>query len=707
MIEQKKLNSGSSILDKQVQMKYNITKSKIVFSALLSACLGFAGSAHAQTDTIKVSQLDEVVVNAFESRRNILETTASVGLIGPKVLERYAATTFTNAVNSIPGVRMEERSPGSYRFSVRGSLLRSPFGVRNVKFYWNGLPYTDANGNTPLNSLDFGSIDRMEVIKGPGSSLYGAGTGGVVLLSTTPNGSTNRIEQSIGVGKYGFQSRNTTIQLNDVSIRYGHQQQDGYRRQSGMVRDVIQFNTTTKVGEKGTLSLLGMYSDLHYQTPGGINLDQYTKDPTLARQATPTLPGSVVQNAGIYTKYTYFGVQHSVPLSVHWNQSLAVYVSANDFANPFINNYEKRNEQGIGGRNVWSYAKNKGQVGVLWSSGLEWQYGKSAQRNYNNNKGVPNGFQTSEDIKSTSLSVFSQVELSLPHEIIASVGASINTLKYGYERFFPVPYLQDELTFNQVISPRVALNKVFANNWSVTGSLSSGYSPPTLQEVRPSAGGFRKELNPERGLNREISIRKISNRFQFDVTAYQFQLKETIVRRSNDAGAEFFINAGETNQKGLEWRVQYDILKNTPLISNFSIWNSGNYVSYRYQAYKQGTSDFGGNKLPGVPDLLLNTGIDLRLNCGISAFLTYQRGDKVFLNDANTVEVPAYDQLMVRVSWNKTWGKHFYSDVSASADWANAEIYSLGYDLNAFGNRYYNGAPKQNRWLGVKAGWKW
>ena len=419
------------------------------------------------------------------------------------------------------------------------------------------------------------------------------------------------------------------------------------------------------------------------------------------------MPGSITQNAGIYTRYTYFGIRHSVPLSPNWNQSLAVYVSGNDFANPFITNYEKRNEQGLGGRNVWSYSKSTGNVGVHWASGLEWQYGKSAQRNYNNNKGVPSGFQTSEDIRSTSLSLVSQVELTLPYQIIASAGASVNTLKYGYERFFPVPYVQEELTFNEIISPRIALNKVVAGNWSVNASLSSGYSPPTLQEVRPSAGGFRKELSPERGINQELSVRKVGNRFQLDLTAYNFQLKETIVRRSDAAGSEFFVNAGETNQRGLEWRVQYDLLKNTAWVETLNAWSSGNYVAYQFDTYKQGTSDFGGNKLPGVPDLLLNTGIDFRTKNGLGAFVTYQKAGKVFLNDANTVEAPGYDQLIVRLSWNKSWGKHFYSELSGSADWVNAEIYSLGYDLNAFGNRYYNGAPKQNQWLGVKAGWKW
>src|SRR6187399_2134308 len=139
----------------------------------------FGQQAEVEADTIL---LEELVVKAYQSNRPINEVPAAIGVVDPTVMNRFANTSFVSAANTIPGVRMEERSPGSYRFSIRGSLLRSPFGVRNVKFYWRGLPFTDGGGNTYLNLFDFSSVRSMEVIKGPGSSLYGAGTGGVVLL---------------------------------------------------------------------------------------------------------------------------------------------------------------------------------------------------------------------------------------------------------------------------------------------------------------------------------------------------------------------------------------------------------------------------------------------------------------------------------------------------------------------------------------------
>src|SRR5687768_14291731 len=156
-----------------------------------------------------IQQLQPVTIQAYAADRTPEEVAASVGYVDAQSLQRFSNTSILPAVNIVPGVRMEERSPGSYRFSIRGSLLRSPFGVRNVKVYWNNLPFTDGGGNTYLNLIDFNAVGSMEVIKGPGGSLYGAGTGGVLLLKS-PSPLENRVELSAIVGSYGLQRYSLT-----------------------------------------------------------------------------------------------------------------------------------------------------------------------------------------------------------------------------------------------------------------------------------------------------------------------------------------------------------------------------------------------------------------------------------------------------------------------------------------------------------------
>src|SRR6478735_4079974 len=173
----------------------------IRFAFFVSANLTLFAANAGHTDQDTVRRLDEVIVKAYASERPLTEVPAAIGVIDTTSLNRFNNTSLLPALNTIPGVRMEERSPGSYRLSIRGSTLRSPFGVRNVKVYWNNLPFTDAGGNTYLNLFDFNSVAGAEIIKGPGSSLYGAGTGGVVLLKSEMPKSTS-ISLNSTVGSY-------------------------------------------------------------------------------------------------------------------------------------------------------------------------------------------------------------------------------------------------------------------------------------------------------------------------------------------------------------------------------------------------------------------------------------------------------------------------------------------------------------------------
>src|SRR5207253_1560221 len=116
--------------------------------------------------------LDSVTVTAFNLQSRWQDAPAAMSVITLRQLQLLNNTSLVPVLNTVPGVRMEERSPGSYRLSIRGSLLRSPFGVRNVKVYWTDIPLTDAGGNTYLQLVDISQVQSLEIIKGPASSLY-------------------------------------------------------------------------------------------------------------------------------------------------------------------------------------------------------------------------------------------------------------------------------------------------------------------------------------------------------------------------------------------------------------------------------------------------------------------------------------------------------------------------------------------------------
>lgn len=671
-------------------------------------------SIHAQstleTDTVRLA---EVTVRGYESNRSLLELGASVSLLTAKDLQqRFAGTpTPVPALNVIPGVRMDERSPGSYRLSIRGSQIRSPFGVRNVKIYWNELPLTDAGGSTALNALDVRSLGRIEVIKGPSGSLYGAGTGGTVLLNglTVPVGERT-LEGGALVGSYGLLGHDWTYRSGSegsvVSINFSHLQADGYRRHSALVRDNLNLAATFTINPKQQLSVLGFYSDLSYQTPGGLTEAQFRADPRQPRPATRTVPGSAEQQAAIYQKTGYLGFSHTYQWSDRIENTTVVYGTLTDFANPFITNYERRADQGVGGRTVTRVrlTADEAALPLRMVAGAEWQHNYTISRNYGNRRGQADTLQTDDDLRAAQSLVFGQMEADLPLGFIATAGLSRNEVRYVFTRNSVVPVTAQTRRFEPVWLPRVALLKRVGENVSVFGSVSTGYSAPTIQEIRPSDLNFNQTLEAERGVNYEIGARgSLANRFRFDLTYYQFRLNRTIVRRSNDSGAEFFVNAGRTSQQGLESLLSWSLIPDThPFWQQLTVWNSLTLTRYRYENYRQGAVEASGNRVPGVAPLTVAAGLDAETRSGLYAHLTYQFLNPFPLNDANTARSVPARLLNATLGFRKKLGRRWMADVFVSGDNLLDQTYSLGYDLNAFGGRFFNAAPRRNVSGGVR-----
>ena len=287
-----------------IQMRYLIYLLFFFFIPLLS-------DAQKERDSVflKSTLLDTVSVTAFRNQSLRLLQPASVVVLSKKDLSIMGGMSLLPAFNQVPGIKMEERSPGSYRLSIRGSLLRSPFGVRNVKIYLNQIPLTDAGGNTYLNIIPVGMLEGVEIIKGRAASVYGAGTGGVVLLQSGVDAETSNKHQltaAIAGGSFGLFKQSLGWNWKEKNTRFAlyqdHQRATGYREQSAFNRDALAARILHQSG-KHSFAFQVLYSNLFYQTPGGLTNSQFLQYPTSARPATPTLPGAVSQNSSVRNRF--------------------------------------------------------------------------------------------------------------------------------------------------------------------------------------------------------------------------------------------------------------------------------------------------------------------------------------------------------------------------------------------------------------------
>ena len=244
-------------------------------------------------------------------------------------------------------------------------------------------------------------------------------------------------------------------------------------------------------------------------------------------------------------------------------------------------------------------------------------------------------------------------------------------------------------------------------------SVAKGYSPPTNAELLPSTGIISTDLEAERGMNYEAGIRGrvLNERLYFDVNAFYFKLNNTITQRRDQAGADFFVNAGKTKQKGIETYATFKIVDETHMFfENVRVWASHTFHDFHYDKFEKitdDTADYSGKRLPSIPKHFLSMGIDVITKPGLYANVTYYYSDPIPLNDANSSYASSYNLATARLGFRTILTKRFSFDVYGTADNIFDVRYSLGNDINAFGGRFYNAAPERNFAVGVGLRYIW
>lgn len=672
---------------------------------IISPILCFAQKSN---DTLKgdtFRHLTEVTVKGYLIEQPVLSVPASVSVLGPSQLNLQPENSLVSSMNTVPGVRMEERSPGSYRLSIRGSLLRSPFGVRDVKIYYDEIPLTDGGGNTYLNAIDVNSVQGIEILKGPDGSLFGANSGGVVLISPVNRYNNNDyLSVELNGGSYGLFHENTGLQNksgnNQLNINQAYETYGGYRQHSYMDRNYLQAVDKVTFSKADQLKFLGFYSDLGYQTPGGLTLAQFQADPQQARLPTKTIPGSIQQKAGIYQKMLIGGLVNNWQISNSIKNVTSVFGSYVDFKNPFVTNYEQRYEGTYGIRSYFELSGKPDTV-ISWkvNVGVEWQQTNSDINNYGNRAGVRDTAQTLDKINTNQHFFFARYLADVAKRFHIEAALSLNFYDYNFRNVYP----NDEASFTNrhftpQLMPRLAASYQITNNFIWRASVSRGYSTPTTAEIRPTDNIINTGLQAEDGWNYETGfrLRNADESMFLDASVFYYRLNNAIVQQENTDGTEYYINEGGTNQPGLEiyfsdWIIRQN---NVSFIRGLQINESITIDKFSFRG--------SGNQLTGVPDRVFVTNMQVKFPGHLYVFAQHNYTARMPLNDASSAYADHYNLVEAKAGWEHLISHNTRLAVFAGIDNLLNEKYSLGNDLNAIGNRYYNAAAPRNYYVGLK-----
>ncbi len=241
-------------------------------------------SAQENIDSVKTQKLNEVLISPLHINRDLQNSPASIGILSEKELLRNNTTDISNVINTIPGVFMQSSNITTTRISIRGIGARTPYGTNKIRAFYGSIPLTSGNSETVIDDIDLQNINQVEVIKGPLSSIYGAGLGGAILISPqTLKKGNYQTEISSVFGSFGLLKNRISFDLNEkkssLNLSYHNLKTDGWRQNSAYNREGITLSGELFRKKNSKLTYFSNYTYLKAYIPSSINKTTFENNP--------------------------------------------------------------------------------------------------------------------------------------------------------------------------------------------------------------------------------------------------------------------------------------------------------------------------------------------------------------------------------------------------------------------------------------------
>ncbi len=645
--------------------------------------------------------LDEIVVSATRVESSVGDVARSISIVGKERIQNGTQQLgIDEALAGVPGLYMQNRYnfAQDLRISLRGFGARSSFGIRGIRIIVDGIPETLPDGQGGIDSIDIGSAQSIEVLRGPASSLYGNAAGGVIAITSELGNSPPFVEGRVAAGDFDYQQYQFKvggeIGSADYLFNVSRTEIDGYRDHSKFEGSIINTKLAIPLGENDKLTFALNHSDQpEAQDPGGINAAQAATDPSSARDRNIQFDG------GESLSQQRFGVVYERDRA-SGKLTLRNHYVWRDFANklPFTSGGSVDLDRFFYGFGV-QYS-----LGDFMPDNLSLTFGADLDRQdddrkrYDNNDGVlgPLVFDQNERVDSTGIFAQGRFEINAAWALLA--GLRYDELSYDVtDRFLANGDDSGKLDFDEV-SPSFAVNYRM-NSGVLFASYSSSFETPTTTELAnpDGSGGFNTSLVAQTADNFELGYKRSNGNLYYEVTVFTIDLKDELIPFELAAfpGRTFFVNAGSSKRDGIETALSW---KNN---SGLQIDASYTWSDFKFEDFVDDNgNDFSGNQLPGLPRQFGYLGLSYNTESGFSGTVEAIYSGDLYANNANTANVSSYTIANLRLGYdfqNGNWMIRPYIGINNLFD----EAYNSNIRINAFGGRYFEPAPTRNVYAGV------
>lgn len=633
--------------------------------------------------------LEKVEITATSNQnKSTLFQPVSIAKLTDVELKRNTGLYLDDAINSnVPGVTMQRRAVSSgQQFNIRGygngvrgtNGLNSNFDGQGSKVYLNGIPITDAEGITVMDDIDFASIRNVEITKGPAGTLYGLAIAGVVnLTSLKPEKNTTSIGQDVQFGSNGLQRFTTHFQTagehSSLLVNYGKQKSDGYMVHTASHKDFVNIAADFQPSEKQNITAYFGYSNSYDERGGELTISQYNNfdysgNPDYIKRNAHSeiisfrvgLGQTYNFNNNISNNTTVFasGASNNASSAGGWTDKTPINYGFRSTLDTKFSLSDQLNLSGITGIEMQQqYAQIIGynMVANPASASAYWNIG---------------AMRSNQSTISSTSSLFTEWTLQMAKDLSITGGLGYSNMRINLNDKFYVAANTNPTKFatsyNGMVSPHVAINKVFSKAVSVYAAYSKGYKAPVSSYFFiPTTGKLNTGLKPEIGNQFEVGTKGlIANEkiaYQLAIFSAQFSDKMTAIAvplngSTTTTAYSYIANSGKQDDKGLELSIKYNAYESkTGFISAIKPFANLAYSDFKYVGYSFQTlsadrqsavvANYDGKAVAGVAPLTTNIGTDIISKSGLYANLTYSYKDAMPISSDGLNKTTSYNLL--------------------------------------------------------------
>lgn len=696
---------------------------------LLQPALTSAASTAPQSTSDSTSEGSLMVIKQ-RSGLSELDTPAAVSVVsGDDLRNSTAQVNLSESLGSVPGLQIQNRQnyAQDLQLSVRGFGSRSMYGVRGVRVYVDGIPATMPDGQGQTSNIDINSIDKVEVLRGPYSALYGNASGGVVNIDTQTGSQPTTLTAGTYFGSYGSWRNSVKASgstgdgshAGDVNYTISGSRftTNGYRDHSGTQKNLGNARLGVRIDDVSTLTLMLNSVSVDANDPGGLTRAEWKDNPRQSPRGDTYNTRKSLDQTQVGLRYqremsendqltltTWHGERHTTQY-----QSIPVAVQKNP-AYPGGVIVLERKYSGIDTR--WKHQDQIGSVPFSVIGGLDYETMTERRQGFQNyviDNGTTELGEKGEQRRNEknvmwNLDPYLQTSWDLTSKWTLDAGMRYSTVSFDSTDYYVTAGNGDDSGSKRYhkLLPMGSLNYAVTDAWNVYLSAGRGFETPTINElsyrsVDGSQTGLNLGLKPSTSDTVELGSKTRIGYGLLTAAVFQTNTDNELVVADSSNGRSVYKNAGKTRRQGVEMSFDQQFAEN---------WQMKMAWTYLDATYRNSTCDDSGsctpsgNRLPGVAKNMGYASLAWAPEQGWHAGADVRYMGSIQADDENDAKAPSYTVVGLSTGYKFGWDK-WSLDLFSRVDNLFDKAYVGSVIVNEGNGRYYEPAPGRNYGVGA------